>query len=94
MIEFDKETYGAEWLPKEKRNFFMCSGVHFVWFLFNVRCPKPQRLLRRRALRQAAIAAAAFALTRRISMPRSCFGCRTSMARRTSRARCFGSARR
>ena len=40
MIEFDKETYGAEWLPKEKRNFFICSGLHFVWFLFNVRLRK------------------------------------------------------
>ena len=39
MIEFDKETYGPEWLPKEKRNFFMCFGVHFLWFLFNVRRP-------------------------------------------------------
>ena len=45
MIEFDKETYGAEWLPKEKRNFFMCSGIHFVWFLFNVRAaPSPGSL--------------------------------------------------
>ena len=93
MIEFDKETYGAEWLPKEKRNFFICSGVHFVWFLFNVR--RTQALPpRRRALRPPAIAAAALALTRGAPMPRSSFGCPTSMARRTSLGRCFGSGRR
>lgn len=37
MIEFDKETYGAEWLPKEKRNFYICAGAHMIWFLFMVR---------------------------------------------------------
>jgi len=44
MIEFDKETYGAEWLPKEKRNFAMCFGIHFAWFLYNVRlhCAPPR----------------------------------------------------
>ena len=50
MIEFDKETYGVEWLPKEKRNFAMCSGIHFAWFLYNVRLRgAPPRLATPRA---------------------------------------------
>ena len=33
LIDFDKETYGEEWLPREKRNFALCGGLHLVWFL-------------------------------------------------------------
>jgi hypothetical protein len=37
LIDFDKATYGVEWLPKEKRNFAFTGGAHFAFFLFMVR---------------------------------------------------------
>lgn len=37
LVDFDKVTYGDEWLPREKRNFTLCSSVHLVWLLIMAR---------------------------------------------------------
>ena len=45
LIEFDKATYGEEWLWREKRNFAVCGGLHLIWFFVMVRCHAHTSLL-------------------------------------------------